>query len=65
LIEDWGVHTLKNSGVDSNLLECFFRLSKVKPCRVEIVEPANVDRLARRSSEFRLKVRGRAIGRLG
>jgi energy-converting hydrogenase A subunit R len=65
LTEHWSIQALKNSGVDSDLLEGFFRLGKVEPCSVEIVTPANVDRLARRSSEFRLKVRGQAIGRLG
>jgi energy-converting hydrogenase A subunit R len=65
LIKDWSFQTLKNSGVDSDLLEGFFRLGKVEPWSVEMVAPANVDGLARRSSEFRLKVRGQAVGRLG
>jgi energy-converting hydrogenase A subunit R len=65
LIEDWSIQTLKNSGVDSNLLERFLRLGKAEPCSAEIVTPADADRLTRRSREFRLKVRGRAVGRLG
>jgi energy-converting hydrogenase A subunit R len=65
LIKDWSFQTLKNSGVDSDLLEGFFRLGKVEPWSVEMVTSANVDGLARRSSEFRLRVRGQDVGRLG
>jgi energy-converting hydrogenase A subunit R len=65
LIEDWSIHMLKNSGVDSNLLERFFRVNRVEPCKVKIVTPANANGLAKRSSEFRLKARGPVIGRLG
>ena len=64
LTKDWSIETLKNSGVDSDLLEGFFRLGKFERCGIEIVTPANIDSLTKKSSEFRLKVRGQAIGRL-
>jgi hypothetical protein len=53
------------SQVNRSLLERFLRFNNNKSSSVRIVTSGNVEELARESSEFRRKVRGEAIGRLG
>lgn len=65
LAEDWSVQTLKNSAVNSNLLKRLLTLGTSESGNVEIVTGENAEELARRSSEFRVRVRGQVIGRLG
>ena len=64
LAENWQKGELNKSRVNRSLLERFFKFNNNKS-RVEMVTSRNVEKLARESSEFRRKVRGEAIGRLG
>jgi energy-converting hydrogenase A subunit R len=62
-LASWGRTALEERGVDGGLLkQLFFGEGLVK---VQIVTPQNMDSLVVESSEFRKKVRGVAIGRLG
>jgi energy-converting hydrogenase A subunit R len=64
LAENWQEGELNKSQVNRSLLERFFKFNHNKS-RVKIVTSRNVEKLARESNEFRRKVRGEAIGRLG
>ncbi|MGA9388034.1 MAG: HAD hydrolase family protein [Candidatus Bathyarchaeia archaeon] len=64
LAENWQKGKLNKSQVNRSLLERFFKFNNNKS-RVKIVTSRNVEKLARESNEFRRKVRGEAIGRLG
>jgi energy-converting hydrogenase A subunit R len=65
LVGKWSFETLKKSSVDSGLLNCLVRLYPDRLPRVERVSDENLEALAKESVEFRRKVRGEAIGRLG
>jgi energy-converting hydrogenase A subunit R len=65
LAEDWNAETLRKSKISPNLLERFLRFHEDKSCRVQTVTSENVENLAKKSNEFRKKVRGKAIGGLG
>jgi energy-converting hydrogenase A subunit R len=65
VICSWSYDTLKKSGVDNALLK---KLSDLYPHalpKAQIVTAQNMESLVKESSEFRKKVRGVAIGRLG
>ncbi|MCX6644495.1 MAG: hypothetical protein NT043_04745, partial [Candidatus Bathyarchaeota archaeon] len=65
VLGSWNYETLKKSKVDEALLK---QLSIIYPeClpKVQIVTAENMETLVKESSEFRKKVRGVAIGRLG
>jgi energy-converting hydrogenase A subunit R len=64
LAENWQKGELNKSQINRSLLERFFKFNNNKS-RVKIVTSRNVEKLARESNEFRRKVRGEAIGRLG
>jgi energy-converting hydrogenase A subunit R len=59
-LSSWNLETLRKSKVDESLLKHFSVLPKV-----QIVTKENMEMLVKESSEFRKKVRGVAIGRLG
>ncbi len=64
-VQNWSHEALKESGVDSSLLE---QLSSLYPDvlpKAKIVTAQNMEMLIRESSDFRKKVRGVAVGRLG
>jgi predicted HAD superfamily phosphohydrolase len=64
-LKSWNIEGFKKSGVDKGLLE---QLSSLYPNRLpkaQIVTAQNMETLIKESSEFRKKVRGVAIGRLG
>ena len=64
-VEDWSIQALKNAEVNPALLA---QLSTLYPdClpKVQIVTSKNMDSIIKESSEFRKKVRGVNIGRLG
>ncbi|MEM2995047.1 MAG: HAD hydrolase family protein [Candidatus Bathyarchaeia archaeon] len=65
LVENWSRETLKKSHVKENLLNRFFELYPKELPKVELVKSENVEALAVESSEFRKRVRGEAVGRLG
>lgn len=65
LVEKWNLKTLKKSPVNPALLKSLFQLYPKSLPKVKIITGENMDVLAEESSEFRKKVRGEAIGRLG
>jgi len=64
LAEDWTTETLKRS-VNQTLLGRLFEIYPSELPKVQRITSENVRFLAKESSEFRKKVRGEAIGRLG
>ena len=64
-LNSWSYDELKKSGVDDALLKQFSKLYADALPKVQIVTPRNMETLIKESSEFRKKVRGVAIGRLG
>jgi energy-converting hydrogenase A subunit R len=66
LVENWNLQSLEHNGVVSlALLDHLFTLYPQALPKVQIVTAKNMESLAKESSEFRKKVRGKAIGRLG
>jgi energy-converting hydrogenase A subunit R len=65
LVENWSHQALKESGVSQNLVKKAFELWPIKLPQVEIIKSNNMERLIKESGEFRKKIRGEAIGRLG
>jgi energy-converting hydrogenase A subunit R len=65
LAENWNREALKKSPVNQALSDSLFRLYPKELPKVKIITSENMEILARKSSEFRKKVRGEAIGRLG
>jgi len=65
LVENWSREALKKSPVNQTLLNSLFNLYPRELPKVKIITSENMEILAKESSEFRKKVRGEAIGRLG
>jgi energy-converting hydrogenase A subunit R len=66
LVENWNLPYLESSGVVSlSILDHVFTLYPETLPKVQIVTAENMELLAKESSEFRKRVRGEAIGRLG
>ena len=66
LVENWNLQSLERNGVVSlSLLDHFSSLYPQTLPKVQIVTAKNMELLAKESSEFRKRVRGEAIGRLG
>jgi energy-converting hydrogenase A subunit R len=66
LVENWNLPYLESSGVVSlSLLDHLFTFYPETLPKVQIVTAENMELLAKESSEFRKRVRGEAIGRLG
>jgi energy-converting hydrogenase A subunit R len=66
LVENWNLPSLEHGGVVSlSLLDHLFTLYPAALPKVQIVTSGNMESIAKESSEFRKKVRGEAIGRLG
>lgn len=65
LVENWSREGLKRSPVSQTLLDTLFLLCPRELPKVKIVTNENMQILAKESREFRKKVRGEAIGRLG
>lgn len=63
IVENWSIETLKQAGVSSTLIESLLALGDLP--KIKIITKENIEALARESSEFRKKVRGEAVGRLG
>jgi energy-converting hydrogenase A subunit R len=65
VLENWNLKALQRNAVSQPLLDRLFMLySKALP-KVQIVTAENMEMLVEESSEFRKKIRGEAIGRLG
>jgi energy-converting hydrogenase A subunit R len=65
VVENWNREALKKTATDQALLSSLFRLYPRELPKVKITTSENMDILAKESSEFRKKVRGATIGRLG
>ena len=65
VLENWNHRTLRKSAVSQPLLDRLLALYPEALLKVQIVTPENMETLAKESSEFRKRVRGEAIGRLG
>lgn len=64
-VEKWNREALKKSVADRKLLERLFQLYPDRLPKVKIIISENMEALASESSEFRKKIRGEEIGRLG
>jgi energy-converting hydrogenase A subunit R len=65
VLGSWSYETLKKNGVNETLLRQLSSLYPDALPKVQIVTTQNMKSLGKESSEFRKKVRGVAIGRLG
>jgi energy-converting hydrogenase A subunit R len=65
LVENWDHETLKKSQADQTLVKNLLALYPTELPKVKIITPENMETLAEESSNFRKKIRGEAIGRLG
>ena len=65
MLESWTPESLRNSLANPSLLNRFFALFPNALPKVQIVTQANMESLSKESSEFRKKVRGEAVGKLG
>jgi energy-converting hydrogenase A subunit R len=65
VLESWYLKTLQKSAVSRPLLDRLFMLYPEALPKVQIVTAENMEMLVKESSEFRKKVRGEAVGRLG
>ena len=65
VLESWNRETLRKSAVNPLLLDRLFTLYPAALPKIQIVTAENMETLVKESSEFRKKVRGEAIGRLG
>jgi len=66
LVENWNLQSLESNRVISpSLLDRFFLLHPQTLPKVQIVTAENMETVTKKSSEFRKKVRGETIGKLG
>ncbi len=65
LVENWNHETLSKTAIDSSLCDQFFRVYSGDLPKVKIITQQNMSTLSDESAEFRKKVRGESIGRLG
>ena len=65
LLGNWNHKFLRNSAISPSLLGQFFASYPKTLPKVQIVTAENMETLSRESSEFRKKVRGEAVGKLG
>jgi energy-converting hydrogenase A subunit R len=65
LVENWNREALKKSLANQALVENLLTLYPSELPKVKIITDENMETLAQESSDFRKKVRGEAIGRLG
>jgi len=65
LVETWTPEDLKDSGVNPAIVNHLLLLQANGLPKVQTVTPKNMEVLSKQSSEFRKKVRGEAVGKLG
>ncbi len=65
LVKDWNHKALAENRISKPLLSSLFALYPRKLPKVKIITVQNMETLAKESSNFRKKVRGKAIGKLG
>ncbi len=62
---NWNHQALRQSAAEPSLLDWFFTLHPSALPKIQIVTAQNMETVVKESSEFRKKVRGESIGRLG
>lgn len=65
LVKNWDRKTLEKGSVNRTLLNRLFKMYPGRLPKVKIITDQNMETMAKESSNFRNKVRGEAIGRLG
>lgn len=65
LVANWSPETLAESLGDKELIGNFLKLHPRKLPKVKIITEENMENLARESTEFRKKVRGETVGKMG
>lgn len=65
LLKNWSVKTLKEAGLDTDLLSHFLNIYQESLPTVKILTSKNANLLVDESNIFRKSVRGEAVGRLG
>lgn len=65
LAENWNMETIRGLGVPAPIMERLLTAHPQRLPKVKIVNQQNMETIAMESSEFRKKVRGEAVGRLG
>ncbi|MGB9959233.1 MAG: HAD hydrolase family protein [Candidatus Bathyarchaeales archaeon] len=65
VVKNWSRKTLEKSQVTEELLERFFQLYPKELPKVKIITSENMEALVRESEDFRKRVRGEAVGKLG
>ena len=65
LVAKWNRRTLESSSVNEDLRERFLKLHPRELPKARIITRENMENLTKESGEFRKKVRGEAISRLG
>ena len=65
VLENWNREALRKSMVSPLLIDRLFTLYPAALPKIQIVTARNMETIVKESSEFRKKVRGEAIGRLG
>jgi energy-converting hydrogenase A subunit R len=65
VLEEWSGEALRRNALNPRLLKRLIELCPTALPKVQIVTAKNMETLVRESSEFRKKVRGEAIGKLG
>jgi energy-converting hydrogenase A subunit R len=63
IVGRWSLETLKHAQISQTLIKSFLDLGELP--KVKIITKENIEVLAKESSEFRKRVRGETIGRLG
>ena len=63
--EAWNYDSLKRSAVNSTLLDRLFAVYPKALPKLQIVTKGNMETLTKESSEFRKKIRGETVGKLG
>lgn len=65
LAENWKMEEIKKDAVNQALLNHILNLGSIELPQVSIISKENMQTLVKESSDFRKKVRGEAIGKLG
>jgi len=65
LVANWSPQTLVKSMVEQGLINSFLKTHPLELPKAKIITEGNMENLTRVSTEFRKKVRGVAVGRMG
>jgi energy-converting hydrogenase A subunit R len=65
IVASWSPETLAESSVDKELIHNFLKLHPRKLPKAKIITEENIENLTEESTEFRKKVRGETVGKMG